>query len=197
MHLLRADLNEPCPWKRSERESWIFVWSTVSVVLYPIGMPVLVLALLVHLELPRLARFAQGEAIFQQMITTYIKQRNQTVCCRIATWVGGQKDDAQPQADLVERAAQLFRDVSDHGKHAVTSTRFLDWLTGDVTGDYSISSSDREEMEQIFLHFDEDGNGALDESEILQVSIPYANTLVAVWRCTTSQPLCCCCTSLC
>ena len=166
-------------------------------VLYPIGMPVLVLALLVHLELPRLARFAQGEAIFQQMITTYIKQRNQTVCCRIATWVGGQKDDAQPQADLVERAAQLFRDVSDHGKHAVTSTRFLDWLTGDVTGDYSISSSDREEMEQIFLHFDEDGNGALDESEILQVSIPHANTLVAVWRCTTSQPLCCCCTSLC
>ena len=37
LHLLAADLKEPCPWKNEERGSLIFVWSVASVVLYPIG----------------------------------------------------------------------------------------------------------------------------------------------------------------
>ena len=83
------------------------------------------------------------------------------MCSRVATYVGGHKDESQPLVDLVERAAQLHREVSGNGEHVVTSERFINFLMAkDVTDD------DREEMEQIFSHFDDDGNGALDEEEM-------------------------------
>ena len=133
--------------------------------LYPIGIPVILLACLLRLDLPRLARYGKGEAIFQQLVGIYIKQRDESVCSRIATYIGGHKDVSQPQVNLTERAAQLHREVSGNGEHAVTSTRFLDWLARDVTED------DREEMAQIFAHFDDDGNEALDEEEMLGVFV--------------------------
>jgi len=143
-HLLAADMKEPCPWKEGERGSWIFVWSVASMVLYPIGIPIILLACLLHLDLPRLARYGKGEAIFQQMINLYTKQRDESVCSRIATYVGGSKDHTQPYlADLAERAAQLHREVSGDSEHAVTSEQFLNWLAKDVTDD------DREEMAQV------------------------------------------------
>jgi len=164
LHLLAADMKEPCPWKEGERGSWIFVWSVASMLLYPIGIPVILLACLLRLDLPRLSRYGKGEAIFEQLIGLYIKQRDESVCSRIATYVGGSKDETQPQADLAERAAQLHREVSGNGEHAVTSERFINFImTKDVTDD------DREEMEQIFAHFDDDGNGALDEEEMLKL----------------------------
>jgi hypothetical protein len=165
LHLLAADMKEPCPWKEGEQGSWIFVWSVASMLLYPIGIPVILLACLLRLDLPRLARYGKGEAIFQQLVGIYIKQRDESVCSRIATYIGGHKDVSQPQVNLTERAAQLHREVSGNGEHAVTSTRFLDWLARDVTED------DREEMAQIFAHFDDDGNGALDEEEMLGVFV--------------------------
>jgi hypothetical protein len=160
-HLLAADMKEPCPWKESERGSWIFVWSVASMVLYPIGIPVILLACLLRLDLPRLSRHGKGEAIFRQLINLYIKHREESVCYRIATHVGGSKGETQ--VDLAERAALLHREVSGNGEHAVTSEQFINWLAKDVTED------DREEMAQIFAHFDDDGNGALDEEEMLKL----------------------------
>ena len=145
MHLLAADLNEPCPWKKGERGSGIFVWSVISMALYPIGIPLILLACLLRLNVPRLARYGKGEAIFQQLISLYIKERDEGVCSRIANYVGGHKDINQPQAGLPERAAHFFREVSSNGEHAVTCERFLTWLTFDVTDD------DRDEMSQVSL----------------------------------------------
>ena len=113
--------------------------------LYPIGIPLILLACLLRLNVPRLARYGKGEAIFQQLISLYIKERDEGVCSRIANYVGGHKDINQPQAGLPERAAHFFREVSSNGEHAVTCERFLTWLTFDVTDD------DRDEMSQVSL----------------------------------------------
>ena len=163
MHLLAADMKEPCPWNKDERKSWIFIWSAASVVLYPVGIPIVLLVCLYRLQVPQLSRYGRGEAIFQQMINLYIKKRDASVCSRLATYVGGQNKDMLTQADVAERAHQLFRDVSANGEHAVTSSRFLDCLIGHVTDE------DREEMTHMFALFDSDGNGALDEREMLEV----------------------------
>ena len=56
------------------------------------------LACLLRLDLPRLSRYGKGEAIFQQLISLYIKERDEGVCSRIAIYVGGHKDVNQPQA---------------------------------------------------------------------------------------------------
>ena len=120
VHFLSADMNEPCPWKKGERGSWIFVWSAISMTIYPIGIPILLLGSLIYLDVPRLARYGMGEAIFQQMIGLYIKQRDRTIYSKLAIYVRGR--NAQ-ETGVAERAAKIFRQVSDNGKYAVTSDK--------------------------------------------------------------------------
>ena len=166
VHFLSADMNEPCPWKKGERGSWIFVWSAISMTIYPVGIPILLLGSLIYLDVPRLARYGMGEAIFQQMIGLYIKQRDRTICSKLAIYVRGR--NAQ-ETGVAERAAKIFRQVSDNGKYAVTSDKFLDWMRNEV----GIEGCDDEEvlaeLEDLFTYFDRNGNGQLDEGEILSL----------------------------
>ena len=96
----------------------------------------LILVFLLRLDVPRLARYGKGEAIFQQMIGLYMQQRDKTVSSKIASYVGGQKSDAHSKAVVAQRAAELFEEVSDNGEHEVTSERLLEWLRAvDITGE--------------------------------------------------------------
>ena len=102
----------------------------------PIGIPVLLLIFLLRMDVPRLARYGKGDAIFQQMLGLYMQQRDKTVSSKIANYVGGQKSDAHSQAVVAQRAAELFEEVSDNGEHEVTSERLLEWLRAvDITGE--------------------------------------------------------------
>ena len=134
---LTADMKEPCPWKARERGSGIFIWSAVSMAVYPVGIPVLLFGCLLYLKVPRLARYARGEAIFQQMISFYLKQRDKTICSQLAIHIGGKKTD---ETAVAERATKLFHEISQN-EHAVTSERFLSWLR-----DIGVEGCDEEEV---------------------------------------------------
>ena len=166
VHLLAADLHEPCPWDAQHRNSsMIFVWSVISTILYPIGIPVLLLSSLIYLQVPRLARAGQAEAIFQQMLDLYIRLRDKTVSARIAAYVGGQKADANCVAEVKRRAIALFSELSCNGEYEVSSTRMLEWLgTIGISGD-----GQEEELDELFVEFDEDRNGILDQDEMLKL----------------------------
>ena len=107
----------------------------------------------------------EAEAIFQQMLDIYIKLRDKTVSSRIAAYVGGQKADANCVAEVKHRAIALFSEVSCDGKYEVSSTRLLEWLgTIGISGD-----GQEEELDELFVEFDEDRNGILDQDEMLKL----------------------------
>ena len=165
MYFLAADMKEPCPWKEGERESWIFVWSAASMTIYPIGIPILLVCCLLYLDVPRLARYGKGEAIFQQMISLYLKQREKSICSKVTIHIGG---TTKGETAVAERAAALFHEVSGNGVYEVSSQRFLDWLRS-----IDIEGCDEEEviaeLDSLFTYFDRDGNGILDQEEMLSL----------------------------
>ena len=156
-------MNEPCPWdSRVRNDPAIFIWSVISTILYPIGIPVMLFSCLLYLEVPKLANTAKAEAIFQQMLDLYIKQRDKTVSSRIASYVGGQKADGSNLAVVECRAVDMFSEVSCNGEYDVTSKRLLEWLST-----IGITGNEEEEVDELFLQFDEDHNGVLDQDEML------------------------------
>ena len=174
MHLLAADMKEPCPWNKNERGSWIFVWSAFSMLVYAFGIPLALLVCLLRLDVPYLARLGRGEAIFRQMLGLYIKQRDEMLCARFAVYLGGHVTDTQdgPIAKesswsvefLHDRASLLYRETSDNGKNPVTSQRLLSWLQS-----IGITGEEPEEIDEIFPHFDNGKKGNLDEQELVKL----------------------------
>ena len=91
----------------------------------PVGIPILLFSSLLYLQVPRLARYAMGGAVFKQMLDVYLKERDRTICSQIAMHVGGRKGQ---ESSVTERAAQIFEDMSGNGTQAVTVEVFLRWL---------------------------------------------------------------------
>ena len=91
----------------------------------PVGIPILLFFCLLYLQVPRLARYGKGGAVFQQMLDVYLKERDKTICSKIAMHVGGRKRE---EVSVAEQAAEMFEDMSGKGTHAVTVEVFLRWL---------------------------------------------------------------------
>ena len=104
----------------------------------------------------------QAEALLAQLIDLYIKHRDKTVSSRIASYVGGQKADANCVVILERRALDTFSEVSCEGVLDVTSKRLLEWMST-----IGIEGDAEEEIEELFLSFDADHNGVLDQDEWL------------------------------
>ena len=192
LHLLAADLLEPCPWDAKHRNSsMIFVWSVISTILYPIGIPVLLLSGLVYLQVPRLARAGRAEAIFQQMLDVYLKQRDKSLSSKIAAYVGGLKADVNCVSEVKRRGIALFSEVSCDGEYEVSSTRMLEWLnTIGISGDV-----EEEELDELFVEFDKDRNGILDQDEMLNLWCVYVCVCVraCVYVCVCARACLCVC----
>ena len=118
---------------------------------------------LLHLNVPRLARYGRGEAIFQQMVALYIRIQDQTSCARIAAYVGSKLSDgteAMDEEDVKQRARQIYKEVSGEGRHEITMDRLLAWMQN-----IGLVVDEDPEIATVFAHFDQDHNGVLDEQE--------------------------------
>ena len=118
---------------------------------------------LLHLNVPRLARYGRGEAIFQQMVALYIRIQDQTSCARIAAYVGSNLSDrteAMDEEELHKKARQIYKEVSGEGRHEITMGRLLAWMRN-----VGLVVDEDPEIATVFAHFDQDRNGVLDEQE--------------------------------
>ena len=141
-------------------ESCLKTLLRVLQILYPIGIPILIFSSMLYLDVPRLARFGKGEAIFEQMLGLYMKERDKTICFKIASIVGERRDEAA----VAQRADELFQEVSCRGAEEVSVSRFFQWL-----GNVGIGGCDEEEVRLLFSHFDQDGDGELKHQEMLML----------------------------
>ena len=162
LHLLAVDQNEACPWDSRERGNPIFVFTVIATILYPIGVPVGLYMVLVRLDVPRLARYGEGEAILQHMIGLYVKLRNSTAASRLAVYVGGQTHEssaATKDAVVANRARHWFMELSCDGTREVTVDRLFEWMAEMGIGGHG---GGQVEVQALFAEFDGDGNGTLD-----------------------------------
>ena len=111
-----------------------------------------------------MANRKENEAIFHSMLEMYVHHRNSTVGAKIAMFLGGAESSKNSWAIIEERAAQLYREVSDNGALPVNSHRLLAWFQS-----FGISGGDHLEIDGLFFSFDEDGNGILEEDELLHM----------------------------
>eukprot|EP00961_Rhodomonas_salina_P199050 2684917-Rhodomonas_salina.4 len=85
--ILEADLAEECPWKHPG--SATFIWTVITSLIYPIGIPVFMYWQLYKTSIPQLAAKKYDDAVLHEMLIQYKEHMSGTVYRELALNIGG------------------------------------------------------------------------------------------------------------
>eukprot|EP00293_Proteomonas_sulcata_P001126 CAMPEP_0184319656 /NCGR_PEP_ID=MMETSP1049-20130417/109750_1 /TAXON_ID=77928 /ORGANISM="Proteomonas sulcata, Strain CCMP704" /LENGTH=772 /DNA_ID=CAMNT_0026639883 /DNA_START=231 /DNA_END=2549 /DNA_ORIENTATION=- len=168
-NLLVANLAVDCPLDSDDRGA--FVWSVIATLLFPVGVPVGIVCVLLYFGVPRLARKKYNDALLQSMIAKYKKLGDGRVLTNFAKfltydYIG---DHRKYLDELRVKAIHIFDDCCN-SQGRLSSTNLRDYFpTVGVTGTHE------EELLIWFGIFALDSDGFLDIERFQEFIITVAS----------------------
>ena len=182
---LKGDLELACP--ANHPSSRAFILGIILVLLYPVGILLLFLSLILYYQVPQMAKAKIEDAYAHSLIAFYKKSQAKTLVAKIAMEVGGSA--SLSAIDFTNELASPDSVADAHNQHpdtnqAVAESQFkarIKLLFDSATNDgniqldaarlrhylhqLGISGAQETQLDQLFNAYDDDGNGTLDFSE--------------------------------
>ena len=151
-----------------------FIWALVATCLYPIGLPAFMYWSLHSFGIPTLAKKRLNNAILSQLVQLYRHYTRRSLLTKIAQFVGvgleGSSEEfggSSREITLRERSELMFQHASG-GKVSLTYEMIMNYLD-----EIDISGEHEEELQDLMLKFDDDGNGTLEIEEFCVSSVTF------------------------
>jgi len=172
-----SDVSVDCPYK--DKMSAAFLWAVLATCMYPIGLPTFMYWTLNSFGIPALAKKRLDNAILSQLLQVYRHHNQRSLLNFIAQFVGvgleGSIEEfrgTSRETVLRERAETMFQHASG-GEVSLTYEMLINYLD-----EIGISGEHEEELQDLMLNFDDDGNGTLEIDEFCVSSVTFKSVVL-------------------
>ena len=172
--LLVSDYSEPCPYPYSEdsmslgtifsSNGFVFWWSLVFVIMYPLGIPAFFLAMMICYKIPTLAKNKVDTFKMEALIHLYQKK---AMPLEVEILIRQVKlDSVMPCDSKLEQQIRLLFHFISNGKASFDYKDFCNFFKNPILG---LPDANELTLRELFLAKDLSGDGCLDEGEFIEM----------------------------
>jgi hypothetical protein len=157
-------LDEPCPLGTGGRGSTL-AWVVASTVLFPVGIPLVLYAVLRYQRLPKIAKGKQDNALLAQMIAAFLNLTANCVASRVHALLTLMQDQTSSSRHEIAEIILRRHGADFDGTLRITRDGICNFLD-DERIQFEVGSEEQLEFERLFAAEDRDKLDALTVEEL-------------------------------